>query len=568
MKKLLLIILAVALNLSLMAQNPSKLQKNMEAVLIDAVQLFEDARYKDARDRLSVIVDADPANDAAYYYLGLSNYYLGDIKDAEVALREAVRLDPENYWYRDRLAVLYSMAGKEDLTVSIYESLLEDYPKKTEIYYNLVNLYARQNRLDKVMETLDHIETVSGRSESTVLARYDILMHQNRADEAFRILEEFNEEWSSPQILCMMGDARLTDYQDTLALGYYEEALALDPDSVPALIGKSEVYRMRRSYDEYFDIIDGFVSSPSVIPEMKSQYLANLSDHLDPRFYQNYSHRLDSLYEKGLRMHPEDSSMLLTAGTYYFRSDRKEKANSIFKRNSRLNPKDFNAVAMYIQALSYSEDWEALAEESALAFKDFPDQAAFLNMSLMAHFNLKDYQAVIADAEIMAASFPDDTAALLQAYSSIGDCYHLLEEEKLAFKYYEKALKIDPDYAPVLNNYAYYLSLGKKKLSKAYAMSKKTVDMDPDNATYLDTFAWIMHLQGKSQEAKSYFKHAMLYGGKESATMLDHYAEVLYALGEYDLAGVYWNMARQKNTDNEIQDLDERVEARLSAIKK
>lgn len=568
MKKILLAILVLTLQLQLVAQNPSKLQKNMEALLVDAVQLFEDGRFEEAKERLSVIADADPTNDAAYYYLGLSEYYIGNAKDAEVALREAVRLDPENFWYRDRLAALYSMTGKENLTINIYEGLLEDYPKKTEIYYNLVNLYARQNRLDKVIETLDHIETVSGRSESTVLARYDILMHQNRIDDAFKLLEEFNEEWSSPQILCMMGDAKLTDYKDSLALEYYEEALALDPESVPALIGKSEVYRIRRSYDEYFDIIDGFVSSPTVMPEMKSQYLSNLSEHIDPRFFQNYNDRLDSLYEKGLRMHPQDSSMLLTAGTYFFRSDRKDKANSIFKENCNLYPKNFNAAAMYLQALNFSEDWETLAEESARIFKDFPDEPAFLNMTLMAHFNLEDYTAVIKDAELMAAAFPKDTSALLQAYSSIGDCYHLTGEEKAAFKAYEKALKIDPDYAPVLNNYAYYLCLGKKKLGKALAMSKKTVDQNPDNATYLDTFAWILHLQGKSQEAKTYFKHAMLYGGKESATMLDHYAEVLYALGEYDLAGVYWNMAKQKNTDNEITDLDARVEARLNAIKK
>ena len=47
--------------------------------------------------------------------------------------------------------------------------------------------------------------------------------------------------------------------------------------------------------------------------------------------------------------------------------------------------------------------------------------------------------------------------------------------------------------------------------------------------------------------------------------ILDHYAEVLYALEEYDMAFVYWNLARQKN-DGEIPDLEERIEARKKAI--
>lgn len=195
MKKKLLIIctavLQIVFQFPLAAQNSSKSQKNLEALFVDAVQYYEDENYKDAKARLSVIVDAEPSNDAAYYYSSLCDYYLGNVKDAEAEMREAVRLDPENYWYRDRLAVLYSMTGQEELTINIYESLLEDFPKKTEIYYNLVNLYARQGRMDKVMETLDNIETTTGKSESTTLARYDVLMHQNRTDEAFKVLEEF-----------------------------------------------------------------------------------------------------------------------------------------------------------------------------------------------------------------------------------------------------------------------------------------------------------------------------------------------------------------------------------------
>ena len=99
-------------------------------------------------------------------------------------------------------------------------------------------------------------------------------------------------------------------------------------------------------------------------------------------------------------------------------------------------------------------------------------------------------------------------------------------------------------------------------------MSKITVEAEPDNATYLDTFGWILYLQGKALEAKPFFKHAMLYGGKDSATVLDHYAEVLYKLGDYDTARVYWNLARSKNTDGAIPDLEERIEARFKAVGK
>ena len=98
-------------------------------------------------------------------------------------------------------------------------------------------------------------------------------------------------------------------------------------------------------------------------------------------------------------------------------------------------------------------------------------------------------------------------------------------------------------------------------------MSKKTIEAEPDNSTYLDTYAWILYLMGRPEEAKPYFKHAMLYGGKDSVVILDHYAEVLYALEEYELAFVYWNMARQKNVD-EIPDLEEKIERKKREARK
>ena len=59
----------------------------------------------------------------------------------------------------------------------------------------------------------------------------------------------------------------------------------------------------------------------------------------------------------------------------------------------------------------------------------------------------------------------------------------------------------------------------------------------------------------------------MLYGGKDSPVVLDHYTEVLFALKEYDMAFVYWNLAKQKNVD-EIPDLDEKIERIREEVKK
>jgi tetratricopeptide (TPR) repeat protein len=182
-------------------------------------------------------------------------------------------------------------------------------------------------------------------------------------------------------------------------------------------------------------------------------------------------------------------------------------------------------------------------------------------MASVADYNLKDYDKVLEICDQVLEAAPVDSSKTLRAWSTKGDVYHVLGETKKSYKAYDKALKINPDYVYVLNNYAYYLSMDGKKLKKAYEMSRKTIEAEPDNATYLDTFGWILYLLGRPEEAKPHFKRAMLYGGKESPVIMDHYAEVLFALGEYDRAMVYWNNARMIN-NGEIKDLEERISQR------
>ena len=159
---------------------------------------------------------------------------------------------------------------------------------------------------------------------------------------------------------------------------------------------------------------------------------------------------------------------------------------------------------------------------------------------------MKDYEGIIANCNEILGRFASDTARTKPALATLGDAYYEMGKVKEAFKAYDKALKIDPGYVPVLNNYAWYLAMQKKSLKKAAAMSRKTIEKEPDNPTYLDTYGWILHLQGKDKDARTYFKHAMLYGGREDPTCLRHFATVLDALGETDLAKVYRSQAESR----------------------
>ncbi len=538
-----------------------------ENMILSAVELFNAKDTGAAAAILKEIVADDPGNDAAWYYLAQCAVTADDLETAEQCYRMASELDPDNFWYRYRLARLYSVTSRPELTIDMYEKLLKDFPDKSDLYFDMVELYSAQREFEKALDTLEEIEAVFGMTESIAVYRFNLLRMLNRQEEAFKSLEDYNKEYSSPYVLSTLADYEMSMYNDSTALAYYNEALDLAPEYSPALLGKAETLRMTRRYDEYFNVLNRYISESDSPAIAKSDYLMAVVQRTDPKFLNSFMPRMDSVMTAALNLHPKDSMMLQTAAVYYYSTDRKDVAKKYFKENLDAWPESFNAAANYVEFLMYAEEWEELSSAGRDAFSLFPEETAFLEMASVGDYNLKDYDKVLEACWKVLEVAPNDSSRTLRSWSTMGDIYHQLGDNKKAYKAYDKALKINPDYVYVLNNYAYYLSVEGKKLGKAYSMSRKTVEAEPDNATYLDTFGWILFLQGKPSEAKPIFKHAMLYGGKDSVVIMDHYAEVLFALKEYDLAMVYWNLALQKN-DGQIPDLEERVRERKQSMKK
>ena len=512
---------------------------------VDAVSLYTSGEYTRAARALSTLSQADPSNDAVWYYLGMANIALNKTELAEECLRKAVSLDGKNFWYRRTLARLLFTLGKTEEGTLAYESIVKDFPERSQLNYELLDIYLRTRSFEKALASLDEVERLRGTSEDAVRTRYDIYMEMGKHDEAIGALEKFNADYASPMILAMAGDYYLADYSDSLARARYTEALALDSSYMPASLGISEIYRRERNYPEYFRIMQGFFSSADAHAATKGMYLRNMVRTIDPKIQQIHRAGFDSLAMTAVKVHPQDSTVLSEVGTYFYVTGRQEAAGVWFITAATLYPESKSLTTTAIQYLGLQQNWPSLKEMAVDAFNRFHEMA-FLEYANIANYNLKDYDAIIGNCRYILTNYPKDKDLCLSAWSSIGDAYHEKGNTKEAYKAYEKALKINPDYAPVLNNYAYYLSQEKKKLKKAYTMSKKTVEAEPDNATYLDTFGWILHLQGKDLEAKPFFKHAMLYGGKDSAVIMEHYADVLEALGEDDMAKIYRTQAKAK----------------------
>ena len=539
----------------------------LENLVVTAVERMDSNDFDGAETILEKVIGEDDSNDAAWYYLSKIAIAGKDLDKAETCLKKAMAADPGNFWYRHTLARLFSMTDRPELAISMYEELLEDFPEKSDLYFDLVEFYASQRELDKALAILKDIETEFGMTESIAVYRFNLLRMMDRQEEAYESLREYNSRYSSPFVLSTLAEYEMSMYNDSTALKYYDEALDIVPDYSPALLGKAEAYRVTMKYDDYFRTLYRYIGSADARLEEKVDYVMAVMQRTGVKFLKTFQPQLDTAMVMLQEAHPDDSTSLRTSAVYFYSTDRQDKAGELFLRNMQLHPGNYSAHADYVEYLLYTDRWKELSEQGRKSFESFPEETAFLEMAGVGDYNLGDYEKVLDMCRKVIETAPADSAKCIRSYSTMGDVYHRLGQNKNAYKAYEKALKINPDYNYVLNNYAYFLSEDGKKLKKACAMSRKTIEAEPDNATYLDTYAWILYLMGKADEAKPLFKRAMLYGGKDSPVILHHYAEVLYELEEYDMAFIYWNMALQKNRD-EIPGLEEKVKQKRQAAKK
>ena len=566
MRIYILSVLIGLLTFSTSALSQSIKDRKLENYILAAIEKYNESDLDSAKEMLAAVLLEDSTYDAAWYYQALIAVKENKSDLAQECLKRASELDPMNFWYRYRLAMLYAYTGSEEVAVDMYEKLLEDFPKKNELYFEMVDLYVGQGNYDKALETISEIENEFGQSEALVLTEYRILHLLGRPEDAMQALREYNNRYSSPYVLCILAEDEMQQYNDSIAVAYYDEALDLDSSFSPALLGKAEVYRTTHMYDEYFPVLNDYIQISDATAEEKAKYLLALIEQGDPKFMKVFRPEMDLVIQKFVEVHFDKEKVYEVGGMYYFYTNRLDQARSYFEAYVEAHPESYEASAALVEFLMYIQDWEALSEEGRKAYQRFPEEPAYLEMASVGDYRLGNYEAVLnACHELLKVASDDEKK--VNTLSTMGDVYHFLGDSKKAYKIYESALKIDPDNVYVLNNYAYYLSMEGKNLKKAYEMSKKTIEVEPDNATYLDTFGWILYLQGKYIEARPVFKNAMLHGGKDSAVILDHYAEVLFALKEYDMAFVYWNLALQKN-DDEGFDLKAKVEAKRAEVKK
>ncbi len=522
-------------------------RRKFDYFFYEAVNAKTLGKYAESFDLLQHCYSMDSTNASVLIELGA---YYSSLEEKNKALdffRRAVKQDPANYYYNMILAGLSKELDLKKEVIEIYNYLLKTYPEKVELYFELANVYGDNGELDKAIQSLDSLQKYTGVSDAITLNKFRLYNMMDKKDRAFEEIQSvIDKNPDNIRYKLLMGDLYLQDNQADKALDYYQQAKQIDPDEPSLILSMVNYYEKTNNKPAAVEELQKAITSSKMEVETKLQLLARYIALL--RQSQQDIKTANPLFQSMFEQHPNNTRINMMYGDVLLLQEDKKGAMEQFEIYTKDNPADPAGYEQMLRiVLPDTQALEKVVEITLTGIEHIPTAPQFYFYLGLAKFQQKKYGEALSiyeqgltNAEFQSPVIESDF------YGQIGDIHHFLKNNNIAFENYEKALKLNPQNLPVLNNYSYYLSLERKSLDKAEQMSGITIKAEPTNPTYLDTYGWILFEQGAYTMAKIYIEKAIEYGKEDlTAEVLEHYGDVLAVTGEKEKAVEQWKKAKE-----------------------
>lgn len=522
-------------------------RRKFDYFFYEAVNAKTLGKYAESFDLLQHCYSMDSTNASVLIELGA---YYSSLEEKNKALdffRRAVKQDPANYYYNMILAGLSKELDLKEEVIEIYNYLLKTYPEKVELYFELANVYGDNGELDKAIQSLDSLQKYTGVSDAITLNKFRLYNMMDKKDRAFEEIQSvIDKNPDNIRYKLLMGDLYLQDNQADKALDYYQQAKQIAPDEPSLILSMVNYYEKTNNKPAAVEELQKAITSSKMEVETKLQLLARYITLL--RQSQQDIKTANPLFQSMFEQHPNNTRINMMYGDVLLLQEDKKGAMEQFEIYTKDNPADPAGYEQMLRiVLPDTLALDKVVEITLTGIEHIPTAPQFYFYLGLAKFQQKKYGEALSiyeqgltNAEFQSPVIESDF------YGQIGDIHHFLKNNNIAFENYEKALKLNPQNLPVLNNYSYYLSLERKSLDKAEQMSGITIKAEPTNPTYLDTYGWILFEQGAYTMAKIYIEKAIEYGKEDlTAEVLEHYGDVLAVTGEKEKAVEQWKKAKE-----------------------
>lgn len=524
------------------------LKQKMLGNQANAIRLFERA------------LKINSASDASYYNLSLLYQGVGDYNMAVKYGARAEKLDPLNSWYVENAGVQYYLTGRYDSAVYYYEKLSGLLPEREDIKLNLAGFYENAGEYEKAEDIINTFIDQYGEEEDLLISLIRIYGTWGKSDKTEKtILRLINSAEDKTRGYGILAEFYKQANREEDAISVYEKLYGMDPDNPDLQLSYVDFLRTAGKYDEFLVELNAVILNDSIDIQGKYNiFAAILNDHL-------------LIKEKGdaiaiptmllLSSYPDNPDIVLLASQLFEVCGQDKRSVSTLQNYCQKNPDNYLMWERLLFAYSSRQlvdDLYTSAKYVATKFNLSPIPKLLL---AYAANERGEYDLALGELDKALTLAGNNKELLIEITSLLASVYYQKGDLQKAFITFDKGLELSPDNAPMLNNYAYYLSEQDLRLKEARSMIEACLKIE-SNSTYLDTYAWILFKLGKYRRAEDIMNSLYISGAMESSEHYEHYGYIRKALGDCDLAVELWRKALEM--DNTKTQLENEIEKCIS----
>ncbi|MDR2473254.1 MAG: tetratricopeptide repeat protein [Tannerella sp.] len=519
------------------------LRRKFDYFFYEGIKLKNADKADAAFDMFRHCLEIDSTSSAALFEL--SEYYLElDRIDTTIEIiRKCIEYSPQNAEYHNILARLLLDAEMYGEAAEEYEALVKAHPDKIELKMLLAEAYTRSGANDKAIVILDDIENIIGMHETLSKEKFLLYMAIDEKEKAVDEWKKLADKFPEPRYKVIIGDLYLNQNDYDKALSFYRQAFNIDPETPYYPVAMANYFEKTGHADSAKMQIRNALINAKLDTDTKLSILARYVIRLQQS--ERDIESADTLFHTLLDSHPEESRLKIAYGDFLAEQGKYDEAWFQFQLVTETEPENRIAHKQLLRLSLISREPDKLMTVCIKAKELFPDDYEYPFYLGIAYSQKNDYDTALEIYLNAIPQIPPENKILIsEFYGQVGDLFFRKKETDKAFESYETALTMNDKNISVLNNYAYYLSLLKRDLTKAERMSAVCIKTEPDNATYIDTYAWIFFVQGNYSLSKIYIEMAISKDHNGSAELLDHYGDILFLSGDKDKAVEQWQKAK------------------------
>lgn len=533
-------------------------ERRYNELFLEAVRQKEAERVDAQYELLDAALRLMPRAPEALYEMAMLKLSYSAYSDSvsraqgDSLLWEAVRLAPDNLYYKESLATHLANNAKFRDAILLYEEIA-DAKNTEETLTTLIWLYEQSGDYPGAIRAIERLERLSGRSEALSLEKFQTYLAMRDDEHAYQAIEDLCAEYPLDlRYRVLLGDLYDQHGYHERALDTYRDVLAAEPDNSYAQLSLLAYYKAAGADSLYNALLDDVVLNPRTqsaarIEAMKSFVVDNVSRGTG-------GEEVATLFRKALARPQETGEMATLYAAYLVSTNApQDSVVSALQRILSIEPDNSTARLQWLQIALQRNNMQEAAQICKDGVLYDPSEITYYYYEGTALYRLGRDGEAVATLQRGAGRIDDDTDPRLSSdlLAQLGDVLHDLGRDEEAYAAYDRSLEFNPANLTCLNNYAYFLSLSGTRLDKAEEMSRRTVAAEGDNATYLDTYAWILFQKKQYAKARAYIDETLRYAGDtpEDASLYEHAGDIYLRVAGYKAAAAHWRKALNLTND-------------------